>query len=62
MVNLIGTVPAINDILKIPGAHLHLYDKAPRPGRKLGHVTIVDADRGRLEEKLSAVQQIVGLL
>ena len=29
----------------IPGAHLHLYGKEPRPGRKLGHVTLVEPTR-----------------
>jgi 5-(carboxyamino)imidazole ribonucleotide synthase len=42
MVNLIGTVPATEAVLAIPGAHLHLYGKEPRPGRKLGHVTLVE--------------------
>ena len=42
MVNLIGTEPRASDLLRIPGAHLHLYGKEPRPGRKLGHVTLVD--------------------
>ena len=27
--------------LAIGGAHVHLYGKEPRPGRKLGHVTVV---------------------
>ena len=40
MVNLIGAVPSTERSLAIPGAHLHLYGKAPRPGRKLGHVTV----------------------
>jgi 5-(carboxyamino)imidazole ribonucleotide synthase len=26
-------------ILAEPGAHLHLYGKTIRPGRKMGHVT-----------------------
>jgi 5-(carboxyamino)imidazole ribonucleotide synthase len=26
--------------LAVEGAHVHLYGKAPRPGRKLGHVTV----------------------
>jgi len=30
--------------LAVPGAHVHLYGKAARPGRKLGHVTVVGAD------------------
>lgn len=44
MINLIGAVPAVDGLLTIPGAHLHLYDKAPRPGRKLGHLTICGSD------------------
>jgi len=43
MVNLIGSAPPVERLLAIPGAHVHLYGKAPRPGRKLGHVTLVDA-------------------
>ena len=31
-------------MLAVDGAHLHLYGKAPRPGRKLGHVTITGRD------------------
>jgi len=47
MVNLIGTTPPAEDVLAIPGAHLHLYAKEPRPGRKLGHVTLIDPTPGR---------------
>jgi 5-(carboxyamino)imidazole ribonucleotide synthase len=42
MLNLIGAVPPAADVLAIPGAQLHLYGKEPRPGRKLGHVTLLD--------------------
>ena len=42
LVNLVGSVPRSEDVLAIPGAHLHLYGKEPRPGRKLGHVTLVE--------------------
>jgi 5-(carboxyamino)imidazole ribonucleotide synthase len=42
MVNLIGAAPSSDDVLRIPGAHLHLYGKEPRPGRKLGHITLVE--------------------
>ena len=52
MLNLIGELPASDDLLRIPGAHLHLYDKAPRPGRKLGHVTMTAADQDLLAERL----------
>ncbi|MGB1583016.1 MAG: 5-(carboxyamino)imidazole ribonucleotide synthase [Solirubrobacterales bacterium] len=44
MVNLIGDSPALESLLAVPGAHVHLYDKEPRPGRKLGHVTVTATD------------------
>jgi 5-(carboxyamino)imidazole ribonucleotide synthase len=47
MLNLIGVTPDAADVLGVPGAHLHLYGKEPRPGRKLGHVTLVDPDDER---------------
>lgn len=39
MVNLIGQIPDLSDLLKVPGLHVHLYGKEPRPGRKVGHFT-----------------------
>lgn len=42
MVNLIGGIPSLTDLLGLPGAHVHLYGKESRPGRKVGHVTLVD--------------------
>ena len=44
MVNLIGCVPSLDELLALPGARVHLYGKAPRAGRKVGHVTLVDPD------------------
>ena len=38
MVNLIGETPLVE--LLAGGGHVHLYGKAARPGRKLGHVTL----------------------
>ena len=55
MLNLIGTQPRREAILAIPGAHLHDYGKNPRPERKLGHCTLVDGDRSRLLERLTAL-------
>jgi 5-(carboxyamino)imidazole ribonucleotide synthase len=55
MVNLIGTTPDPADVLAIPGAHLHDYGKAPRSGRKLGHITLVEADRATLQAKLNQI-------
>jgi 5-(carboxyamino)imidazole ribonucleotide synthase len=40
MVNFIGGLPITEELLKIPQAHLHLYDKSPRKGRKVAHTTV----------------------
>jgi 5-(carboxyamino)imidazole ribonucleotide synthase len=58
MVNLIGKVPDVEAILKIEGAHLHLYDKQPKPKRKLGHVTFVEKDMKTLQKKLDRFEEI----
>ena len=42
MVNLIGELPNPVALLAHRGAHLHVYGKKPRQGRKLGHVTFLD--------------------
>jgi 5-(carboxyamino)imidazole ribonucleotide synthase len=41
MVNLIGRMPPAATVLAQPGVHLHDYGKRARPGRKLGHCTLV---------------------
>jgi 5-(carboxyamino)imidazole ribonucleotide synthase len=41
MVNLIGRMPPRAAVLAQPGVHLHDYGKSARPGRKLGHCTLV---------------------
>ncbi len=40
MVNFIGGLPKAEELLAIPHAHLHLYDKSPRKGRKVAHATV----------------------
>jgi 5-(carboxyamino)imidazole ribonucleotide synthase len=40
MANVLGEEPDAARVTAIPGAHLHLYGKEPRPLRKIGHVTI----------------------
>jgi len=53
MVNLIGSIPRLDRLLAIPGAHAHLYGKEPRAGRKLGHVTLVGDAAATAEELLA---------
>ena len=59
MVNLVGELPDMKSILQIDGAHLHLYDKAPRPKRKIGHVTLVEQELGVLQRKLDLLKEFV---
>ena len=60
MVNLIGDLPDLDGLLRIEGTHLHLYDKEPRAGRKLGHVTLVADDPEELEERLARLAPLAG--
>jgi 5-(carboxyamino)imidazole ribonucleotide synthase len=53
MVNLIGTVPDLDAAYRLPDTHVHLYGKSPRPGRKLGHVTLRAHDLDTLHSRLA---------
>lgn len=59
MVNLIGDPPPTNRVLQIPGAHLHLYGKDPRPGRKIGHVTLRADTEADLLDRLERMRELV---
>ena len=61
MVNLIGTLPPLEPLLELPGVHVHLYGKAPRPGRKLGHVSAAATDAARLGISVKEICRIAGL-
>jgi 5-(carboxyamino)imidazole ribonucleotide synthase len=57
MINLLGHESMMQNgddrrqtLTQIPNAHLYWYNKTPRPGRKLGHVTVtLEAGQGRAE-------------
>jgi 5-(carboxyamino)imidazole ribonucleotide synthase len=51
MINFIGGLPITEELLTIPNSHLHLYNKAPRKGRKVAHATI----RSENNEDLTAL-------
>lgn len=64
MVNLLGFEESDTDyeekrarILEIPGSFLHWYGKTSRPGRKLGHVTVI-LDEKELTQAKSIIEQI----
>lgn len=58
MVNLIGNSPTAAEVLAHPHCHLHLYDKEPRPGRKIGHVNIRADDRIAFATTLQHMQTL----
>jgi 5-(carboxyamino)imidazole ribonucleotide synthase len=51
MINLIGTMPPRATLLAREGLRLHEYDKEPRPGRKIGHCTLVEPTRLRRDRR-----------
>jgi 5-(carboxyamino)imidazole ribonucleotide synthase len=57
MVNLIGEVPKVAEVLAVPNAHLHLYGKEPREGRKVGHVTVRAAKTEELLQRLGELPE-----
>jgi 5-(carboxyamino)imidazole ribonucleotide synthase len=59
MLNLIGTTPALQELLALDGAHAHLYGKEPRPGRKLGHVTITAPSQEQAARRLQELRSMV---
>jgi 5-(carboxyamino)imidazole ribonucleotide synthase len=46
--------------LATEGAHFHLYGKAARPGRKLGHVTVCGSDAEEVRERAWAAALALG--
>jgi 5-(carboxyamino)imidazole ribonucleotide synthase len=55
MVNLIGRMPPAARLLRVPGLHLHDYGKAARPGRKVGHCTLVESSAVRRDARARAL-------
>jgi len=71
MVNLLGEdgfsgeakYQGLEDVLRLTGTHIHLYGKKiTKPFRKMGHVTIVDADLESLRKKANFVKQTLKVI
>ncbi|MEM9559679.1 MAG: 5-(carboxyamino)imidazole ribonucleotide synthase [Planctomycetota bacterium] len=60
MVNAIGDLPRRAGVLAVPGAAMHVYGKDPRPGRKVGHVTITASEADELDALLERYTRVVG--
>jgi 5-(carboxyamino)imidazole ribonucleotide synthase len=55
MINLLGRLPARRALLARPNCHWHEYGKQPRPGRKLGHVTLVTDSATRRNRQIREI-------
>jgi 5-(carboxyamino)imidazole ribonucleotide synthase len=71
MVNLLGEdghsgeakYSGMDEVLKVAGAHVHLYGKkTTKPFRKMGHITIVDADLESLKKKANFVKHTLKVI
>jgi 5-(carboxyamino)imidazole ribonucleotide synthase len=62
MVNLIGRLPQEEELRAVPGAIPHFYGKKERPGRKVGHVTLIDGDAtsAQFNRRLSDLLRLAG--
>ncbi len=72
MLNLLGdlwfargereTTPAWDQVLALPGAHLHLYGKlSARPGRKMGHLTVTGRDAESVRATAARAASLLGI-
>ncbi len=61
MFNIIGHIPAVERVVAVEGAHLHLYGKAPTERRKVGHVTLIAQSVAGLERGASELRVALGL-
>jgi 5-(carboxyamino)imidazole ribonucleotide synthase len=59
MVNIIGKTGPTNIALKMPNAHLHLYDKTERDDRKLGHINITASSQAELDESIEKLKDFL---
>ena len=57
MINIIGVHGPIQKVLETKNAHLHLYNKAERPGRKLGHITLTSNSIDELNKTIDSLKE-----
>ena len=57
MINIIGVHGPIQKVLKTKNAHLHLYNKEERTGRKLGHITLTSNSIDELNKMIESLKE-----
>lgn len=59
MLNFIGSIPQVEQVLSIENCHLHDYSKAFKPGRKVGHATVCCKETEALKQKVQAIEALI---
>jgi 5-(carboxyamino)imidazole ribonucleotide synthase len=59
MLNLIGSIPPMHELLAIAGTHVHVYGKQPRPGRKLGHISTLVDSPAEAEQRTRELRRLI---
>ncbi|MCS5586035.1 MAG: 5-(carboxyamino)imidazole ribonucleotide synthase [Gammaproteobacteria bacterium] len=59
MVNIISKIGPTDVVLNMPNAHLHLYDKAERADRKLGHINITASSKKELNHSIQQLKDFL---
>ena len=59
MLNLIGSMPSKTLELASDSTFLHDYGKSPRPGRKVGHITVVASDPADRERTVTRISEML---
>ncbi len=59
MLNWIGSMPAREQLLAVPGLCWHDYGKSDRPGRKVGHATLVADSQEELQQRIERLRPLL---
>ena len=71
LINLVGapdhngpaSYPGLSEVLKMQGAYPHIYGKTQtKPGRKMGHVTVLGTDAVDLVRKAKQVKELITVI
>ncbi len=60
MINLIGELPTRDRLLGESELHWHDYGKSPRPGRKVGHITLIDGSAAARDTYAQRILRKIG--
>jgi len=59
MINIIGEDSIPNEVLEIPSATVHWYNKSKRTGRKMGHINVCGENELALAQNLKSLADIL---